>query len=548
MKTIFTGLLLVIIIISQPFKAEELQSDDLSLKQSGSILNNTEILIDSAEVDTYINNILSTYHLPGVAAAIVRKDRLTWIGSYGMANISEGTAVGDTTLFLLGSTSKPVYTAALMQLWEDGLFGLDDNISDHLSFDLVNPNFPDSIITPRFLMTHLSSIRDTWSILNTLVCEGDYPQPLVEFLPEYLLPGSMFYITSNFLTVPPGSNFSYTDVGGSVAAHLVEALSGLTLEQYCQDSVFLPLNMTETSWFLAGLDTDHIAMPYSYSGGMYNPAGHYGVPAYPGAQLRTSALQLANFLMMVMNNGLFDSTRILDSATVALINTVQFPEKPQLYDWKWGLNWYHRTLGDRMIRGHSGGGVGISTFMFFCPLDESGVIVLSNGESFSGVDLIAEKLFDFAVDTDADGISYFEDNCPENYNPEQHDSDSDNIGDLCDLCPSDPDNDIDGDGFCGDVDNCPEIYNPGQEDINNDNIGDACCCTGVRGNTNCSESDEPDISDISRLIDYLYLSHGMLCCPNEADADASGGEPDISDITRLIDYLYLSHGPLSVCP
>ncbi|MBN1213409.1 MAG: hypothetical protein JXA92_12615 [candidate division Zixibacteria bacterium] len=79
-----------------------------------------------------------------------------------------------------------------------------------------------------------------------------------------------------------------------------------------------------------------------------------------------------------------------------------------------------------------------------------------------------------------------------------------------------------------------------------DNAG---CCVDYTGNTNCSEFETPDISDITRLIDYLYLSHVPLCCPGEADVNASGDpEPDISDITRLIDFLYLSHEPLPDCP
>jgi len=73
------------------------------------------------------------------------------------------------------------------------------------------------------------------------------------------------------------------------------------------------------------------------------------------------------------------------------------------------------------------------------------------------------------------------------------------------------------------------------------------CCEGVTGDTNCS-GDEPDISDIVRLIDHLYISHDPLCCAEEADVDASGGEPDISDITYLIDHLYLSHKALKPCP
>ncbi|MBN1212808.1 MAG: hypothetical protein JXA92_09555 [candidate division Zixibacteria bacterium] len=77
------------------------------------------------------------------------------------------------------------------------------------------------------------------------------------------------------------------------------------------------------------------------------------------------------------------------------------------------------------------------------------------------------------------------------------------------------------------------------------------CCVGLTGDVDCSGHPgdaEPDISDITRLIDYLYISHKPLCCAEEADVDVSGGEPDISDITYLIDHLYLSHKALPSCP
>lgn len=68
----------------------------------------------------------------------------------------------------------------------------------------------------------------------------------------------------------------------------------------------------------------------------------------------------------------------------------------------------------------------------------------------------------------------------------------------------------------------------------------------VCGDVDCSGGD-PDITDITRLIDFLYLSHNPLCYPLLADVNDSGGEPDVSDITTLIEHLYLTHEPL-VCP
>ncbi|MDD5426030.1 MAG: M28 family peptidase [candidate division Zixibacteria bacterium] len=154
-------------------------------------------------------------------------------------------------------------------------------------------------------------------------------------------------------------------------------------------------------------------------------------------------------------------------------------------------------------------------------------------------------------DADDDSIGDVCDNCPMVANSDQLNSDGDSFGDVCDNCPNITNEDqLDSDGdLVGNVcDNCPLDYNPGQEDTDNNGTGDACCCIGFTGNTDCSGNEDPDISDITRLIDFLYLSHLPLCCPGEADVDRSGGDPDISDITRLIDYLYLSGQALPSCP
>jgi hypothetical protein len=72
------------------------------------------------------------------------------------------------------------------------------------------------------------------------------------------------------------------------------------------------------------------------------------------------------------------------------------------------------------------------------------------------------------------------------------------------------------------------------------------CCAGTAGNVDCDPGDGCDISDLSALIDNLYIAFTPLCCPLEANVDGQPGI-DISDLSALIDYLYISFAPPAVC-
>jgi hypothetical protein len=87
-------------------------------------------------------------------------------------------------------------------------------------------------------------------------------------------------------------------------------------------------------------------------------------------------------------------------------------------------------------------------------------------------------------------------------------------------------------------------------DLNQDGIPDECegmlCCAGTTGNVDCDLADQVDISDVSRLIDNLFVSFNPLCCIPEANIDQAEGV-DISDLTMLIDHLFISFSPLPIC-
>lgn len=77
---------------------------------------------------------------------------------------------------------------------------------------------------------------------------------------------------------------------------------------------------------------------------------------------------------------------------------------------------------------------------------------------------------------------------------------------------------------------------------------DDTCCVGLTGNVDCDPLALTDIADLTRLIDYLYISFEPLCCKGEAniDGDINCGI-DIADLSTLIDYLYISFTPTAAC-
>jgi CubicO group peptidase (beta-lactamase class C family) len=367
--------------------------------------DHSPIRFDSVSLDSFIRTYMENAHIPGLATWAIKNGQVIWQQCYGYANLEDSIEVADTTLFTLMSISKTITGTAIMQLWERGEFGLDDDVNNYLPFNVRNPYFPDSVITFRMLMTHTSSINDNWTILNPLWVRGDSPIPLGEFLVNYLVPGGSYYNSANFNYFPPGAAYDYSNVAVGLLGYLVEILED-SFPIHCQDSIFQPLSMDETSWFLANLDTNNIAMGYSWNGTSYDSVGHWGCPFYPAAHLRTSSVQLARYLTAFMQYGIIDTVRILDSTTVVAITTPQ-------YEWAtnyWiGLIWHYALLFGRWIWAHNGAGDGIDTFMAFCPTESSAVIALTNCENYGCSWTIAEALFDYAQEY---GVAEFEPSKP----------------------------------------------------------------------------------------------------------------------------------------
>ena len=399
---------------------------------------------DEESLIEFIESVIQTNLVPGVSVSIVKDQNIVWEKYFGYADISEGILVDEETMFILSSVSKTITATALMQLWEQGLFGLDDNINNYLPFNVVHPDYPFSEISFKMLLSHTSGIKDNWSVMDYY--DGDSELELGYYLEQYFVFGGEFYNSnSNFTDSAPGTNRRYSNIGAALIGYLVETISNQPFNEYCYDNIFMPLDMSNAYWFLSEIsDLTQVAMPYSLSGGsgdtcyeigcgIYDESNpcfcdaacvgyndccpdyeevcgedgtggsqtnlseqyHYGYSDYPSGQLRTSSNNLAKFMAAYINGGIYNGVRILDSETVELIKTIHYPDVAS----QQGLIWYYKNSNGRTLFGHNGGDLGSSTEMFVDFESDIGVIVLTNASNYDGTVQIENALFDFAEQT-----------------------------------------------------------------------------------------------------------------------------------------------------
>ncbi|MFP6751902.1 MAG: serine hydrolase domain-containing protein, partial [Pirellulaceae bacterium] len=305
----------------------------------------------------------------------------------------------DQTLFQLASISKTITATAVMQLVEQDRISIDADINSLLPFPVRNPRHPEVSITLRQLLTPTSSLRDNWGVLEgTWVQDRDFPHSLAESMIRYFTPGGRYYSRGkNFYEWAPGTRSRYSNVAFAMVAFIAQTQAGVPFEQLCQQGIFAPLGMEGCGYRLSEVDQGLVAMPsiWRARAGQFRSLGHHGYLDFPSGTLRTSAPQLARFLLSFIGNGQVDETRILKEETVHLMRQSAFPRIAPGQ----GLAWYRDRVGGSRVMGHDGSDPGVTTIMCFRPADGIGVVVLMNAEPenrhFEGD--VCKRLFKYAA-------------------------------------------------------------------------------------------------------------------------------------------------------
>jgi CubicO group peptidase (beta-lactamase class C family) len=201
------------------------------------------------DVDKEILNAMKRNQIPSVIACVVKGDEIVWKGTYGYADISNSEEADRNSIFTIMSIGKLVLATAAFQLWEDGLLDLNTDINQYLPFEVRNPKFPDSKITPYLLLNHKSGLA--WPEASDGILDFHHfytPEepPLIRaWLPQYILPSGDMYRESVWKEFEPGEQFLYSNIGASLLGLVIEGITNEDYRDYSMNHIFLPLKMLE---------------------------------------------------------------------------------------------------------------------------------------------------------------------------------------------------------------------------------------------------------------------------------------------------------------
>ncbi|MFN8258536.1 MAG: serine hydrolase domain-containing protein [Bacteroidales bacterium] len=272
-----------------------------------SIIIQTNIIKSQTEIDRYLKEAYSKNIIPGFSVAIVKNGKLWFAKGYGVESYKTGKAFTENTVSAIGSLTKSITALAVMQLVEKGKIDIDKPVTTYIPwFRTANKEKSDKI-TVRMLLNNTSGL---YGGVNP---SFDFSDKALENIAHSL--------EGIYLINEPGKSFEYSNLGFSIAGLVIAKVSGMPYADYIEKNIFEPLKMNKTTVKPEKFESLHSiygnyfgisgAIPAARS--FENESGEY-VPA--GSITRSNALDLSNYLTMLLQKGKFDGKTIISEKSL----------------------------------------------------------------------------------------------------------------------------------------------------------------------------------------------------------------------------------------
>jgi CubicO group peptidase (beta-lactamase class C family) len=345
-------------------------------------------------IDEHIEQALAQWELPGAAVAVIRGTELVHASGYGVRETGSDARVDTQTLFEIGSVTKPFTTTALGLLVDEGRLQWEDPVCQHLPHFQLHDPWLTRHVTVRDTVIHSSGFLDPISY-GIQVMSADEALRRMRHNPAF----DAFRRSFNY------SNFMF-----NVAGKVIEVASGTSWGEFIRTRIFDPLGMKRSgtsahdfwdsqyvaptifgtaaaSSVSATLARDaNVAMPHTLEDGPARPIPWRSYDSLAAAgSLVSSVEDLARWLTMHINEGVFAGQRIMTSETVRELQRSQNAHYVSVspFDAEGGsgaIGWFRERYRGHLHVSHGGVILGFTARACFLPEHKIGVVVLTNGQ------------------------------------------------------------------------------------------------------------------------------------------------------------------------
>jgi CubicO group peptidase (beta-lactamase class C family) len=280
--------------------------------------------------------------LAGTVTMVARHGKVVNFVAQGKRDIAAGTPMQKDSIFRIYSMSKPITGVAMMMLFEEGKWQLNDPVAKHIPEfanlkvygtaangnvvmkDQVHP------VTMRELMSHSGGF--TYGAFSTTPVDKMVRDADVLNV-DHTLDEFIKHVAKLPLNAQPGSEWHYS-ISVDIQGYIVQKLSGMPFEEYLEKKLFAPLGMIDTAFYVPKEKLSRLAEFYNYDkegklqvlkGGLNHDFGKKPALASGGGGLVSTATDYMRFCQMLLNGGQLDGVRILSPRTVELLRTNVLP-------------------------------------------------------------------------------------------------------------------------------------------------------------------------------------------------------------------------------
>lgn len=272
-----------------------------------------------ATLNAEMHALVDQQKLAGVVTLLARKGKVVNLDAYGKQDISAAAPMTADSIFRIASMTKPICGVAMMQLWEQGKWKLDDPVARHIpEFAGLKVRQADGTLVDQ------ASPMTMAQVMSHTAGFGTSARYEAEALAATDLQGMIDKLAKLPLFSQPGTDWAYGPCV-NIQGYLVEKLSGKSLDRYFADHIFTPLKMPDTGFWVDPAKVSRVVRIHTYAAGKLVPAGEPRVqttrPRFLSGSggLSSTAADYFRFCQALLNGGELEGARVLRPETVRLM-------------------------------------------------------------------------------------------------------------------------------------------------------------------------------------------------------------------------------------